>query len=53
LRPGDGGSPEPSFATKLFIVSVDIGRPGYRERHYRGGSMTIMPMTGGVVAVER
>ena len=34
-------TPAPSSAQGVYIgpggVGVDIGRPGYRERHYRGG----------------
>ena len=47
------GTPAPTLAQGVHIgpggVGIDIGRPGYRERHYRGGSMTIMPMIGGTV----
>ena len=35
------GTPAPTLAQGVHIrpggVGVDIGRPGYRERHYRGG----------------
>ena len=46
-------TPAPTLAQGVHIgpggVGIDIGRPGYRERH----SMTTMPLTGGtVVAVE-
>ena len=35
------GTPAPTLAQGVHIgpggVGIDIGRPGYRERHYRGG----------------
>ena len=35
-------TPAPTLAQGVHVgpggVSVDIGRPGYRERHYRGGA---------------
>jgi hypothetical protein len=35
------GTPVPTLAQGVHIgpggVGIDIGRPGYRERHYRGG----------------